>query len=156
MSVRMTSRQCALGSFIFYSIDLLKVRKIPIIQRPTFVIGSKFKVTPNPAGKVFGGDCPEDPEVEGLLQKIRSVVLKDRTYHDMGVKAFVSFVKAYSKHEASYVFRLRDLDLVGIAKSFGLLRLPGMFETKDIDRESWTDADVEVSSYKLPWASSNN
>lgn len=62
------------------------------------------------------------------------------------MKAFVSFVKAYSKHEASYVFRLQNLDLVGIAKSFGLLRLPGMFETKDIDRDGWTDAEVDVRS----------
>jgi hypothetical protein len=53
-------------------------------------------------------------------------------------------VKAYSKHEASYIFRIKDLDLVGIAKSFGLLRLPGMFELKDIDRDGWIDAEIDV------------
>jgi len=55
----------------------------------------------------------------------------------------VSFVKAYSKHEASYIFRLKDLDLVGVAKSFGLLRLPKMPELKDPSREDWQDAEVD-------------
>ena len=59
-------------------------------------------------------------------------------------KAFVSFVRAYSKHAASYIFRVKDLDFVGLAKSFGLLRLPRMPELKDISRDGWTDADVEV------------
>lgn len=60
------------------------------------------------------------------------------------MKAFVSFVRAYSKHEASYVFRVKDLDLVGLAKSFGLLRLPRMPELKELDRGIWQDADVDV------------
>ena len=62
-----------------------------------------------------------------------------------GMKAFVSFVQAYSKHEASYIFRVKDLDLVGVAKSFGLLRLPKMPELKSVDREGWEDAKVSVS-----------
>jgi ATP-dependent RNA helicase DDX55/SPB4 len=60
------------------------------------------------------------------------------------VKAFVSFVRAYSKHEASYIFRVKDLDLVGVAKSFGLLRLPRMPELKDLSRDGWEDAEVDV------------
>ena len=62
-------------------------------------------------------------------------------------KAFVSFVRAYSKHEASYIFRVKDLDLIGLAKSFGLLRLPRMPELKDVARDGWEDADVNVSSF---------
>lgn len=57
----------------------------------------------------------------------------------------MSFVRAYSKHEASYIFRIKDLDLVGVAKSFGLLRLPRMPELKDVVREGWEDAPVDVS-----------
>lgn len=60
------------------------------------------------------------------------------------MKAFVSFVRAYSKHEASYIFRVKDLDLVGLAKSFGLLRLPRMPELKMANRDSWKDADISV------------
>lgn len=60
------------------------------------------------------------------------------------MKAFVSFVRAYSKHEASYIFRVKDLDLIGIAKSFGLLRLPKMPELKDRDTSGWNNADLDV------------
>lgn len=65
------------------------------------------------------------------------------------VKAFVSFVRAYSKHEASYIFRIKDLDLIGVATSFGLLRLPKMPELKDRTRDNWNDADIDVSSFAL-------
>jgi len=61
------------------------------------------------------------------------------------IKAFVSFVRAYSKHEASYIFRIKDLDLIGVAKSYGLLRLPQMPELKDAIRGDWSDAEVDVS-----------
>jgi len=33
---------------------------------------------------------------------------------------------------------------VGVAKSFGLLRLPGMFELKDTPKKNWKDAEVDV------------
>ncbi|CAL1705033.1 unnamed protein product [Somion occarium] len=63
------------------------------------------------------------------------------------VRAFVSFVRAYSKHEASYIFRLTDLDLVGLAKCFGLLRLPRMPELRNVDISDWQDADVDWDNY---------
>jgi len=59
-------------------------------------------------------------------------------------RAFVSFARAYSKHEASYIFRIKDLDLLGTAKSFGLLRLPKMPELQKISKNNWTDAIVDV------------
>lgn len=62
-----------------------------------------------------------------------------------GAEAFVSFIKAYSKHEAAYIFRIKKLDLIGVAQSFGLLRLPRMPELKDMPREGWEDAEVDVS-----------
>lgn len=63
------------------------------------------------------------------------------------MKAFVSFVRAYSKHEASYIFRIKDFDLVSAAKSYGLLRLPRMPELKQADRDGWEDADVDWDTY---------
>lgn len=61
----------------------------------------------------------------------------------------MSFVRAYSKHEASYIFRIKDLDLVGVAKSFGLLRLPKMPELQQANRDKWVDADVNVSLFVI-------
>lgn len=65
--------------------------------------------------------------------------------HFQGAEAFVSFVKAYSKHEAAYIFQIKKLDLIGVAQSFGLLRLPRMPELKDASRDDWEDADIDVS-----------
>lgn len=44
------------------------------------------------------------------------------------MKAFVSHVQSYSKHEANYIFRLKDLAIGRVAKGYGLLRLPKMPE----------------------------
>lgn len=67
--------------------------------------------------------------------------------------AFVSFVRAYSKHEASYVFRVKDLDLIGLAGAYGLLRLPKMPELKAGGLESrakkegrWVNVSFDVRS----------
>lgn len=43
----------------------------------------------------------------------------------------MSSLRAYSKHEASYIFRLVDLDFHALAIAYGLLRLPAMPEIKD-------------------------
>ncbi|OAX43473.1 DEAD-domain-containing protein [Rhizopogon vinicolor AM-OR11-026] len=120
-------------------IDFLSVRKIPIRQHPYILAdGSAIR----------DSDCPsEDDVVDSFLSQIRQTVMTDRALCDKAVKAFVSFVRAYSKHEASYIFRIKDLDLIGVAKSFGLLRLPRMPELKDRDRSEWQDAELDWDSY---------
>jgi ATP-dependent RNA helicase DDX55/SPB4 len=70
------------------------------------------------------------------------------------MKGFVSFVKAYSKHEASYIFRLKDLDLRGVAASFGLVRLPKMPELKGngfekSKHDTWDAYDPDVRTLIL-------
>ncbi|KZT11312.1 DEAD-domain-containing protein [Laetiporus sulphureus 93-53] len=119
-------------------VDFLSIRKIPLIERKPFrEDGSAYD---DPAE-------PEDENVSAMQEQIRQVLLTDRGLHDKAVKAFVSFVRAYSKHEASYIFRVKDLDLVGVAKSYGLLRLPRMPELSDSFRDSWKDAEVDWDSY---------
>jgi len=110
--------------------DLLSVRKIPVKEKAYL---------PKPLALPE----EEDPDVQPLLEEMRSIVLKDRDLHDKATKAFVSFVRAYSKHEASYVFRIKNLDLVGVAKAYGLLKLPKMPELKG-KSEGWTDVEVDV------------
>ncbi|PSR94048.1 hypothetical protein PHLCEN_2v4476 [Hermanssonia centrifuga] len=119
--------------------DFMAVRKIPLKERRRFDLDGSL--TDNSDGQ------PEDPEVQIALEAIRKTVLTDRTLYDKAVKAFVSFVRAYSKHEASYIFRIKDLDLIGVAKSFGLLRLPRMPELKDAPKDGWQDADMNWSAY---------
>ncbi|KAI0724030.1 DEAD-domain-containing protein [Cerioporus squamosus] len=120
-------------------VEFMAVRKIPMKERPRFSRdGTAVSVD---------GEDSEDPDVARVLACIRQQVLTDRGLNDKAAKAFVSFVRAYSKHEASYIFRVKDLDFIGLAKSFGLLRLPRMPELKDVSREGWEDADVDWNAY---------
>ncbi|THH07285.1 hypothetical protein EW145_g3478 [Phellinidium pouzarii] len=118
-------------------VDFMAIRKIPLKERDRSHIDREKAVN----------EKNEDLEVECLLQSMRSVVRTDRDLHDKATKAYVSFVRAYSKHEASYIFRMQDLDLLGVAKSFGLLRLPRMPELKERSTEGWIDDHIDWSSY---------
>jgi ATP-dependent RNA helicase DDX55/SPB4 len=109
-------------------VDFLSVRKIPVKEHPAFAEDDK-------------NNC------ESYLTSIRQVLQTDRALHDLAAKAYVSFARAYSKHEASYIFRLKDLDLIGVARCFGLLRLPKMPELKDIDRTCWSDANINWDTF---------
>ncbi|KAL7409348.1 P-loop containing nucleoside triphosphate hydrolase protein [Mrakia frigida] len=92
-------------------VDFLQIRKIPLRPHPPL---------------------PPLPSTSSpLLPHLRTILLSDRDLHDRSLKAFVSFLRAYSKHEASYIFRVKDLDLGGVAECFGLLRMPGGPEVKD-------------------------
>lgn len=57
----------------------------------------------------------------------------DRTIYDKGNRAFVSHIRAYSKHECNYILRVADLNLGRIATGYGLLKMPLMPELKNVD-----------------------
>ncbi|KAI5893289.1 DEAD-domain-containing protein [Schizophyllum commune H4-8] len=126
-------------------VDFMAVRKIPLKPHPYI----RSDASANMETDEEEDDRPEDPDVAIVQSAIRTFVRTDRTLHDLGAKALVSAVQAYSKHQASYIFRLKDLDIVGMAKSFGLLRLPRMPELKGIDpaARGWEDADVDFATY---------
>ncbi|QRW22201.1 DEAD/DEAH box helicase [Rhizoctonia solani] len=115
-------------------LDFLAVRQIPLKEH--LYIHASDESTSQ-----VGAERPLDSDAPILFQSIRNIVRKDRDIYDKSMKAFVSFVRAYSKHEASYIFRIKDLDLVGVAKAFGLVRLPKMPELTS--REGWTDLDID-------------
>ena len=79
----------------------------------------------------------------------RELVLKDRALHDKAQKAFVSWVRAYSKHEASSIFRVKDLNWTELAEAWGLLKMPKMPELKasNWDCESWKSPEVDWEAY---------
>lgn len=92
------------------------------------------------------------PDHQEFLDKVRKYVLTDRGLHEMAIKSYVGFVKYYSKHVASSIFRLSLLDYIGLAKMFGLLRLPKMPETKYIPNEmmpedGWLGEKIDMDKY---------
>ncbi|TIA86898.1 hypothetical protein E3P99_03531 [Wallemia hederae] len=85
-------------------------------------------------------------DADELLAVVRGVLLKDRALHDASIKALTSTVKAYSKHEQVYLFRITELDIAGLATAYGLLRMPKMPELKN--REvTWEDESVDWDAY---------
>ncbi|CCC72037.1 hypothetical protein NCAS_0J00580 [Naumovozyma castellii] len=81
------------------------------------------------------------PKPEEFYNMFKNWILADRSRFDHGVKSFVAFIRYYSNHSASSIFRLQTLDYVSICKMYGLFRLPRMPEItkylkKDDDPEN--------------------
>lgn len=68
------------------------------------------------------------PSEKSFYEIFKSWVLQDRARYDLAVRSYVAFVKNYMKHSASSIFRLQSLDYIGLAKMYGLFRLPRMPE----------------------------
>ncbi|KAG2406729.1 DEAD-box ATP-dependent RNA helicase [Vigna angularis] len=65
-----------------------------------------------------------------VVPQIRSTAKKDRDIMEKGIKAFVSYIRAYKEHHCSYIFRWKELEIGKLAMGYGLLQLPSMPEVK--------------------------
>lgn len=89
----------------------------------------RLRGTPVSKFALDGEEVGED-EAKAVTRRIREVVKQDRVVHDRAQRAFVSWVRAYSKHAASSIFSMKELDWSQHAEMWGLLRLPRMPESK--------------------------
>lgn len=110
-------------------IPFLEVRKTPIslLMRPAISI--------------------TDGDAKFVTSKMRKEVLADRALYDKGQRAFVSWVKAYSKHQASSIFRVADLDWTELGNAWGLVRLPKMPELKKWDGDKTLGVKIDMVEY---------
>ncbi|KAK5938579.1 ATP-dependent rRNA helicase spb4 [Knufia obscura] len=85
-----------------------------------------------------------------LTSQFRSIALEDRALYDKAQKAFVSWLRSYSKHQASSIFRVSDLDWNDLVQGWALLRFPKMPEGKKVDRKQIEvpDVDWDIFAYK--------
>lgn len=70
---------------------------------------------------------------------------------ELATRAFVSHVRAYSKHECSLLLRVKELPLGALAATYGLLQLPKMPELKHRDLSDFPlveDLDANTIPYK--------
>lgn len=93
--------------------DFLRVRRCPV-ERDTK--GEKV-------AEQFGGT---------VRRTVRSAVLADRAVLEAGESAFLSFIRAYKEHRCRYLLKLEEIDVDGVADSFGLLRFPKFYEFKKL------------------------
>ncbi|KAF2706968.1 ATP-dependent rRNA helicase-like protein spb4 [Pleomassaria siparia CBS 279.74] len=91
-----------------------------------------------------------DEEAALVTEEIRKVVKTDRAIYDKAQRGFVSWLRAYSKHTASSIFRVADLDWTDLGSAWGLLRLPSMPEIKkwEGDRSLGLAFDLDTYAYK--------
>lgn len=88
-------------------VEFLRIRKVPLQERR----------------------CCED--AFDIIPQIRSAANKDRDVMEKGLRAFVSYIRAYKEHHCSYIFRWKELEIGKLATGYGLLQLPSMPEIKN-------------------------
>lgn len=109
---------------------------------------SFLEVRKTPVEKLTESNISYEPQdTANMASSLRSLVLKDRALHDKAQKAFVSWVRSYSKHQASSIFRIADLDWADLAQGWGLLKLPKMPELKGWDRKNYKVEEVVWENY---------
>lgn len=110
-------------------IDFLQVRQTPVSP----LITPEIAVTPE--------------EAEAVTAKIRKQVREDRALFDKAQRGFVSWVRSYSKHTASSIFRTADLNWTELGNAWGLLTLPGMPELKKWDGDKRLGMNLDLATY---------
>lgn len=88
-----------------------------------------------------------EEDARNVTAAIRKVVLADRALHDKAQRGFVSWVRSYSKHQASSIFRITELDWEDLGHAWGLLKLPKMPELKKWEGDKTLGAKEDFASY---------
>ncbi|KAI0136888.1 P-loop containing nucleoside triphosphate hydrolase protein [Xylariales sp. AK1849] len=91
-----------------------------------------------------------DAEADEATERIRVAVKEDRAVYEKAQRAFVSWIRSYTKHTASSIFRVGDLDWADLGKGWGLLRLPKTPESKSFqgDKKLGLEMDWDAFAYK--------
>ena len=77
-------------------------------------------------------EIPIPNDSEDMINLIRNSISKDEELYKKSMRALVSYVRSYSEHKLKLLLRMKELDLILLADSFGLIKLPGMKETKGL------------------------
>ncbi|XP_022764967.1 DEAD-box ATP-dependent RNA helicase 18 isoform X2 [Durio zibethinus] len=85
-------------------VEFLRIRRVPLQERK----------------------CVDD--ASDVVPRIRSAATKDRDVMEKGLRAFVSYIRAYKEHHCSYIFRWKELEIGKLGMGYGLLQLPSMPE----------------------------
>ncbi|XP_042511443.1 DEAD-box ATP-dependent RNA helicase 18 [Macadamia integrifolia] len=87
-------------------VEFLHIRRVPIVERK----------------------CSDN--ALDIVPQIRAAAIKDRDVMEKGLKAFVSYIRAYKEHQCSYIFRWKELEIGKLAMGYGLLQVPSMPDVK--------------------------
>ncbi|GKA93067.1 DEAD-box ATP-dependent RNA helicase 18 [Tanacetum coccineum] len=85
-------------------VEFLRIKRIPLEESP----------------------CCE--EALDVVPHLRAAAKKDRDVMEKGLRAFVSYIRAYKEHHCNYILRWKDLEIGKLGMGYGLLQLPSMSE----------------------------
>ncbi|ETO22863.1 hypothetical protein RFI_14331, partial [Reticulomyxa filosa] len=128
-------------------LDLLRVKKVPIVSQPnqwdvrcpllkdmSIARPSKIKSNATSVDQFLDDSSPPPPPSpslslpsslltpeEELTLTLQDLTKQDRDILVKGGRAFVAYIRAYSNHECLYIFRLRKLNAGKLANAMGLL-----------------------------------
>ncbi|PHT56040.1 hypothetical protein CQW23_04526 [Capsicum baccatum] len=97
------------------------------------------------------GECASD--APDIIDEIRAAAKKDRDVMEKGLRAFVSYIRAYKEHNCSYILRWKELEIGKLGMGYGLLQLPSVPEVKHHSLStkgftSVTDINLDDIKYK--------
>ncbi|KAF3670678.1 DEAD-box ATP-dependent RNA helicase 18 [Capsicum annuum] len=97
------------------------------------------------------GECAFD--APDIIDEIRAAAKKDRDVMEKGLRAFVSYIRAYKEHNCSYILRWKELEIGKLGMGYGLLQLPSVPEVKHHSLStkgftSVTDINLDDIKYK--------
>ncbi|XP_037893523.1 probable ATP-dependent RNA helicase DDX55 homolog [Glossina fuscipes] len=90
-------------------------------------------------------------DLKTVLAKLHKLQINDKSIFDKGIRAFVSHIRAYTKHECNAILRLKDMDLGKAATGYGLLQMPRMPELKTLKADNFIGPDFDVDVQKLSY-----
>ena len=85
------------------------------------------------------------------LEALKSIAMADREVLESGSTAFMAFLRAYQEHLCSFIFRFEELDIGSVARSYGLLRLPKIPETRGKKGKPINFENTNVDTSKIPY-----
>ncbi|KAM0034408.1 putative RNA helicase [Helianthus debilis subsp. tardiflorus] len=89
--------------------------------------------------------CSE--EALDVVPHLRAAAQKDRDVMEKGLRAFVSYIRAYKEHHCNFILRWKDLEIGKLGMGYGLLQLPSMSEVKQNSLS--TDGFIAVEDLNL-------
>lgn len=76
-------------------------------------------------------EVPIPDDKDEILDKIRKHMKDNKDFYQKGIRAMVSYARAYGEHKLKLILMKKDIDFIALGKSFGLVRLPIMPELKN-------------------------
>ncbi|OAF70043.1 ATP-dependent rRNA helicase SPB4 [Intoshia linei] len=90
---------------------------------------------------------------EEMFENLRKDLSNDRDLYIKSIKAFVSFIQFYKKHECYMILNYRDLNIDSLAIGYGLLHLPKMTEMSRMNRSN-KFKELKIDFTKIPFKDS--